>query len=93
MLNVRNVVREFEYGIVSNLSSFLDSIAGFFEELERKLIEERKREEIRALLKLDEVQLSDMGITRDDIHSALLQPLDESSGKRLNAARKMRARV
>lgn len=93
MLRMRNLVREFEYGLVVALSSGSEAVASFFSKVENNLEEEKNRDEVRMLLALEDHQLSDMGITRDDVRAALMQPLDKSSGRNLSAVRRNRARV
>jgi len=90
MLGVRNVFKEFEYGLIASLSTALEGASLFLRKLERNLGEEKKRDEIRSLLKLDDHHLQDMGITRDDVRSALMQPMDRSSGTSLSIARRQR---
>ena len=90
MLGVRNIVKEFEYGLIASLSAALETASLFLRKLERNLVEEKKRDEIRNLLKLDDHHLQDMGISRDDVRSALMQPMDRSSGTSLSVARRQR---
>jgi len=90
MLSVRNIVREFEFVLVASLSTAIGVVSSFFSRLERNLVEEKKRDEIRLLLKLDDFQLRDIGICRDDVKAALMQPMDIKSGLNLSKARKRR---
>jgi len=90
MLGERKIVKEFEYGIVASLSAAVEFVSLFLRKLERNLVEEKKRNEVRTLLKLDDHQLRDMGITRDDVKAALMQPMDRNSGAALSVARRSR---
>lgn len=53
-----------------------------------RLAEEKKRAEISGLLSLEESQLRDMGISKDDVRSALMKPLDFNSGRYLEGIRR-----
>ncbi len=93
MLRMRTFVRGFEYGLVAGLTAMFEKVASFFAKLEHNLIEEKKRDEVRSLLWLDDHQLRDMGISRDDVKAALMQPLDKNSGRILTNARKRVTRI
>ncbi|MDJ0614877.1 MAG: DUF1127 domain-containing protein [Rhizobiaceae bacterium] len=90
MTNVRSVLRDLEYGLIAGAAKFVEIAARFFVRLECNLVEEKKRDELRSLLKFEDHQLRDMGISRDDVKSALMQPLDVNSGHKMESARRSR---
>ena len=61
------------------------------DKLLRKISEQKNRDQIIGLLKLEDTQLRDMGIERGDIEVALRKPLDVSSGRFLERVRRNNA--
>ena len=53
-----------------------------------RIAEQSKRDKLLPLLNLDDRELSDMGITREDVTSALKLPTDQNAGKFLELVRK-----
>ena len=56
--------------------------------VQRWAIKRSKRREIRALLKADAARLTDLGLTRGDVHDALAAPGCASHNLRILAAKR-----
>ena len=56
------------------------------------LRQRRRRREVAGLLDYDDALLADMGVTRDDVRTALLTPGDASRNLHLAARARSRAR-
>ncbi|MEM9277937.1 MAG: DUF1127 domain-containing protein [Pseudomonadota bacterium] len=87
-MNFEMLGREIESRMSSAVALSLEFAADVFTEVQTRLTEEKKREEINQLLSLEDSQLKDMGISRDDVRSALMRPLNTNSGKYLEKVRR-----
>lgn len=83
---------ELEIRLASSITRPLGVAAHIMSSLRQRFAEERQRDEIRQLLQAEDWVLRDMGISRDDVKTAILLPLDQSAGKHLEAIRKRKNR-
>lgn len=76
------------HGLFEQLVAGLFRLAARFISHQEKAFAERvARRELRKLLDMPEDHLRDLGVTRDDVRSALALPLSQSAGRSLEDVR------
>ncbi|MEM8541315.1 MAG: DUF1127 domain-containing protein [Pseudomonadota bacterium] len=80
--------REVESRFTSVMRFAIGITNSFYQAATERFVEEDNREQIRQLLTLDDDQLRDMGVSAQDVKSAISLPIGQSSGQFLEAVRR-----
>jgi len=87
-MTFETVGRHIDSGIVKAISAIIGFAYVIIQNVASRSVEQKKRDEISILLELQDSQLRDMGISRDDVRNVLMKPLDFKSGRYLENIRR-----
>lgn len=84
----QNIGTGIESRFASAVSMLMKFLVSCRNTIAARIAEEKKRDEVRRLLSLEDWELRDMGVSSDDVKSALALPMRRSAGAYLEAVRK-----
>ena len=77
-----------EIRIETGLTALIELVGDYFSEIGEKQAEKKRRDELAELLKHQDWELCDLGVSHDDIRAAINLPIGKSSGHYLEMIRR-----